>query len=74
MGINIVDINQKDETMMAKKTEAPSLLAYFADLPDPRIDRCKEHELIDIIAIAILAAICGAEHFTEIEEFGIAKS
>jgi predicted transposase YbfD/YdcC len=69
-----VDINQKDETTMAKKTEAPSLLEYFADLPDPRIDRCKEHELIDIIAIAILAAICGAEHFTEIEEFGIAKS
>ena len=57
---------------MAKKTEAASLLEYFADLPDPRIDRCKEHELIDIIAI--LAAICGAEHFTEIEEFGIAKN
>jgi hypothetical protein len=30
----------------------------------------KEHELIDIIAIAILATICGAEHFTELEEFG----
>ncbi len=59
---------------MAKKTEAPSLLEYFADLPDPRIDRGKDHELIDIIAIAILAAICGAKHFTEIEEFGIAKS
>lgn len=59
---------------MAKKPETPSLLEYFVDLPDPRIDRCKEHELIDIIAIAILAAICGAEHFTEMEEFGIAKT
>jgi hypothetical protein len=26
--------------------------------------------LIDIIAIAILATICGAEHFTEMEEWG----
>ena len=58
---------------MPRKTETPSLLEYFDDLPDPRIDRCKEHKLIDIIIIAILAMICGAEHFTEMEEFGIAK-
>lgn len=51
----------------------PSLLEYFADLPDPRIDRCKDHALIDILAIAILATICGAEHFTEMETFGKAK-
>lgn len=51
----------------------PSLLEYFADLPDPRIDRCKDHALIDILTIAILATICGAEHFTEMETFGEAK-
>lgn len=51
----------------------PSLLEYFADLPDPRIDRCKDHALIDILAIAILSTICGAEHFTEMETFGKAK-
>lgn len=45
-------------------------MEYFADLPDPRIDRCKEHALIDILTIAILATICGAEHFTQMEEFG----
>jgi predicted transposase YbfD/YdcC len=58
---------------MSTQTAPPSLLEYFADLPDPRIERCKEHALIDIIAIAILATICGAEHFTEMEEFGKAK-
>jgi predicted transposase YbfD/YdcC len=58
---------------MPKKEQSPSLLEYFADLPDPRIDRGKEHALIDIIAIAILATICGAEHFTEMETFGKAK-
>ena len=51
----------------------PALLAYFADLPDPRIERCQRHELGDILAIAILATICGAEYFTEMEEFGDAK-
>jgi hypothetical protein len=51
----------------------PSFLEYFGDLPEVRIDRSKKHELIDIITIAILATICGAEHFTEMEEFGKAK-
>ena len=50
-----------------------SLFEYFADLPDPRIDRRKDHKLIDILAIAILGTICGAEHFTEMEDFGHAK-
>ena len=58
---------------MPTRSQTPSLLEYFADLPEPRIDRCKKHALIDIIAIAMLASICGAEHFTEMEEFGIRK-
>jgi len=55
------------------RSQTPSLLEYFADLPEPRIDRCKKHALLDIITIAILASICGAEHFTEMEEFGRRK-
>lgn len=58
---------------MPPPSVSPSLLEYFADLPDPRIERCKRHQLLDLIAIAILATICGAEHFTEMEEFGLAK-
>lgn len=58
---------------MPTQSKMPSLLEYFADLPEPRIERCKKHALLDIIAIAILASICGAEHFTEMEEFGIRK-
>jgi len=46
---------------------------YFAILPDPRRDKCKKHLLIDIITIAILAVIGGADNFVEIEEFGEAK-
>jgi predicted transposase YbfD/YdcC len=61
-------------TKTAKKAAPPSVLDYFADLPDPRRDNeNRRHKLIDIIAIAILATICGAEHFTEMEEWGEAN-
>src|SRR5437762_811752 len=50
-----------------------SLIHYFSDLPDPRIDRKKLHSLTDILCITICAVICGAQHWTQIEEFGLAK-
>jgi predicted transposase YbfD/YdcC len=50
-----------------------NLLEHFASLDDPRIDRCKRHRLIDIIAIAICATICGAEGFTDFQDYGLAK-
>ena len=36
-------------------------LNHFGTLTDPRIERSKEHLLIDIVAIAILAVISGAD-------------
>ena len=48
-------------------------IRYFSCLPDPRIDRCKEHLLEDIIFITIAAVICGAETWNEIEDYGKAK-
>lgn len=50
-----------------------SLHAAFADLTDPRVDRTKEHQLVDVIAIAICAVICGADSWVAVEEFGTAK-
>jgi ABC-type proline/glycine betaine transport system permease subunit len=52
---------------------SPSILNYFADLEDPRIERTKEHLLLDIVAIAICAVICGAESWVDIEAYGQAK-
>jgi predicted transposase YbfD/YdcC len=46
---------------------------YFADLPDPRVDRTKKHLLRDILVIAVCAVIAGADSFEEIETFGQAK-
>jgi len=46
---------------------------HFSAIDDPRIDRSKQHKLIDIITIAICAAICGAEGWTDIETYGVTK-
>jgi predicted transposase YbfD/YdcC len=45
----------------------------FATLPDPRVERTKQHPLIDIISIAICAVICGADSWVAVETFGKAK-
>jgi predicted transposase YbfD/YdcC len=42
----------------------------FADLKDPRvIGRC-DHRLLDVVVIALLAVLCGAEDWPDIELFG----
>lgn len=51
-----------------------TLIECFADLPDPRIDRCKRHKLIDIVVIGLCAVICGADGPTDMETFGESKA
>lgn len=46
---------------------------HFAEMEDPRSDRGKQHLLLDIIVIAICAAICGADNWVEVALFGRAK-
>jgi len=46
---------------------------HFCAIDDPRIERSKQHKLIDIITIAICAVICGAEGWTDIETYGVTK-
>jgi predicted transposase YbfD/YdcC len=50
-----------------------ALLEHFGELADPRIDRHKEHKLIDILVIAICAILCGANDWVAVETFGKAK-
>lgn len=50
-----------------------SPLQFFAGINDPRIERTKDHLLIDIIFITIAAVISGAESWNDIEAFGRAK-
>ena len=46
---------------------------HFGDLQDPRIERTKRHELLDIVVIAICGVICGADSWVDIEMFGKSK-
>jgi predicted transposase YbfD/YdcC len=46
---------------------------YFQGLKDPRAKRRRLHPLIDIITIAILAVIAGAQGWEDIQEYGINK-
>ena len=48
-------------------------LHYFSGIKDPRVDRTKAHLLEDIIVIAILSVICGAETWNDMEDFGTEK-
>lgn len=50
-----------------------SLLSYFDEIPDPRAERTRKHSLKDILIIAILAVIAGAEGWEDIENYGISK-
>jgi predicted transposase YbfD/YdcC len=48
-------------------------VTYFDQLSEFRCERTKLHKLLDIVVIAILAVISGAQCFTEIEDFGQGK-
>jgi predicted transposase YbfD/YdcC len=60
------------EVAMPKKP-LEAIEEHFSKVSDPRVERTKEHKLIDIIAIAICAVICGAEGWVDIELFGKSK-
>lgn len=50
-----------------------SIAQHFEQVEDPRIERSKAHLLIDILTIAILAVICGADGWVGMESYGKAK-
>lgn len=47
-----------------------SMVDYFSEIPDPRMERTKQHGLVDIICLSVLAVIAGAEGWEDIEAFG----
>jgi hypothetical protein len=50
-----------------------SLMSHFQVLPDPRLQRSQEHDLIDILLIAVCTLLCGGQSFNDMEDFGHAK-
>ena len=50
--------------MMKLQTKL-TIAEHFEDVEDPRVERTRSHNLIDIITITICAVICGAEGWTD---------
>ncbi len=48
-------------------------MEHLLQVQDPRIERCKDHDLIDILVIAICTLLCRGEGFNDMEDFGKAK-
>ena len=46
---------------------AQSITKHFASVKDPRSGNAKRHLLVDILVMAICAAICGADTWVEVE-------
>jgi hypothetical protein len=55
---------------MTPEPQIGSFIQYFSRIKDPRIDRTKRHQLMDILIIAIFAIICGVDGWMDIELFG----
>ena len=58
---------------MPKESHPESLVFHFSIIEDPRVDRTKEHSLIDILMVALCAMLCGGESFVDFAEFGNAR-
>jgi predicted transposase YbfD/YdcC len=46
-----------------------ALIDMLGEIPDPRRGNAQRHELLDILAIALVASVCGAESCVDFAEF-----
>jgi predicted transposase YbfD/YdcC len=58
---------------MSAAHPALAIQTHFAKLRDCRINRTRQHQLLDIVVIAICGVICGAEGWVDIAKYGHAK-
>ena len=47
-------------------------LAHFVELTDPREDRGANHNLLDLVGLALCGTLCGANSWADIERFALA--
>jgi predicted transposase YbfD/YdcC len=53
---------------------AGGFLRFFGDMPDPRTGNHVTHKLHDLIVIAVLAVVCGADGWAQVELWGKCKA
>jgi predicted transposase YbfD/YdcC len=59
--------------ILNRETLQSCLEQYFGQIPDPRVERTRAHQLLDIIAITLFAVLSGADSWVAIETYGNAK-
>jgi predicted transposase YbfD/YdcC len=52
-------------------TVGKSLAGHLEKITDPRVNRTKDHKLINILVISVMAALCGADNWVEIADWGM---
>ena len=52
------------------KTQLTSLLTSLEEVPDPRVTATVDHDLPDLLTIALCTILCGGESFYDMEDFG----
>jgi len=58
---------------MVEKEAVEGLIERFRDLPDSRVEGRTDHDLLDIIVLALCAVMSGAEGWDDIEDWGLAR-
>lgn len=56
-----------------ENSKGPTFLDYMSRVTDPRKPYNQRHVFLDIVAIAVLATLCGADTWDEIESWGNAS-
>lgn len=52
------------------KTQLVGLITILEEVPDPRVTATVDHDLPDILTIALCTILCGGDSFYDMEEFG----
>jgi predicted transposase YbfD/YdcC len=71
--IEVAEILSFNFLVVVKLRPQTTISEHFSAIEDPRLDRTKKHQLIDIITITLCAVISGAESWSDIELFGNCK-
>ena len=60
---------QLGEMLGMEKHPRLDLIPVIREIEDPRMDRTRLHNLVDILVISICALLCGAESFEDMAEW-----
>jgi len=71
---NMVKEAVRDKDTKPEQSSPLNIIArHFSELKDPRIERTKKHQLLDIVTITICAVVGGADNWVEVAVFGKSK-